>query len=801
MRHIAVITALLLTKVCIGQIALQGTIIDENAQPMPFVNIVVSTALDSTLVKGLVTDETGRFYEEIKDGDYHMEISFLGYGNISYEISQSRDFGTIQMTPDSQSLEEVTVTGQKPFIQKERDKLVVNVAGSIVNTGNSTMEILERSPGIVVDQDDNISLNGRNGVRIYIDNRDTRLQGQDLANLLRTLPATNIEKIEIITNPSARYEAQGNAGIINIVTKKGKLFGTNGSLTLTPGHGQYFRWENSINFNHRTESFNIYGQYSLAKRSQWMQIDIDRRFVDENDNTIASYRINNLFELPIETHTPRIGVDFQPGKNTTMGVLVTAFRNSNGSLATNNINQFDPNGDLGEIQNTVTDVDSRWNQLTGNFNFNHKFSKSTLDFNFDIARYDNSSDQSYDSEFLNGDNIPINENLLTGNVDGFLDLTGLSLDYEVKVNENDRFETGWKNTWVTADNDLRYFDTSNGITTPNDLLTNRFIYDEEIYGAYINYNLDRKKWNAQFGLRAEYTFIDGNQVTTNTSFENDYFELFPSASVNFNLNEKNTVGIAMSRRIDRPSYNQLNPFRFFVDTNTFRVGNPLLNPQFTWSGEVNYTLNGRYFFSFSYGYTTDNLNFGIIQDGDNQIVLVQPLNIDLLESYAFTASLPVKISKWWQSNWNLNASYNQFDGLVNGSQLNRSTPVVTLTSNHSFDLGNEFRVQLNTFNLFPHYASITRIEEISSVSVGVQKTVMDGKGTIRLNANDIFFNQYPVGVTDFAGIDDSFRSYRDSRYVTLSYTWRFGKQSVRPANRRNSGIQNELNRARQQNNG
>ena len=802
MRNVLLFFAFIFSQIIFSQISISGIIHDENAQPIPYVNIIITKASDSTLVKGLISQDNGKFNFELKKQDnYNLTLSFVGYKTESFNFSNSKEFGIISLKPSLEALDDVVINAQKPFIQRQQDKLIVNVEGSIISVGNTTIEVLEKSPGIVVDQDGNLSLSGRNGVRFFLDGKDTMLQGDDLTNLLRSMPSSNIEKVEIITNPSVKYEAQGNAGIINIVTKKGKLYGTNGNITISPGQGRYFRWENSLNINHRNEKFNLYGQYSFAKRKQWMKIDIDREFIDDNNEVESFYRLRNLFELPIENHSPRIGLDYYVSSNTTLGLLLTGIFNINGSESTNNTNQFDSNGNLVSIQNTVSDVESKWNQLTGNLNVNHKFgNNSILDFDFDIARYDNHSNQSYDSEYFDTQGEISNENLLTGLVDGYLDLVGLSLDYEMPFENGNKFEAGWKNTWVTTDNDLEYFDTTNGMTTPNELLTNRFIYDENIYGAYLSYNINKEKWNAQFGLRGEYTQIKGNQVTADIQFENNYFELFPSLSYNYSVNENNVLGVSFGRRIDRPSYSQLNPFRFFVDTNTFRVGNPLLRPQFTWIGELNYTLKNKYYFAFSYGHTKDNLNMGILQDGENQGVLIQPINIESLKSYSLTVSLPIKFTNWWQSNWNLNASYNNFDGLVAGSQLNRSTPVVSLNSSHSFNLGNDYKLQLGTFNLFPHYVSITKIEEISSVSIGGQKTILDGNGIIRLNVNDIFFNQYPVGVTNFGGINDKFRSYRDTRYATLSFTWKFGKHTVKTQNSRRTGVQEELNRAQQQNN-
>jgi len=802
MKNILMVIALFSVQSMLAQISVTGSILDDENEPIPFANIAIFEANDSKLVKGVISDDEGNFEITLEEKKaYILKVSFLGFEEFEYNFSGSIDLENIILKPLAEQLSSVVVTVQKPLIQRQQDKLIVNVEGSTVSLGNSTLEILEKSPGIIVDRDGNLSLSGRNGVRVFLDGKDLRIQGDELASLLRSMPSSNIEKIEIITNPSAKYEAQGNAGIVNIVTKKGKLYGTNGSLTLTPGYGRYFRWENSFNINHRGEKFNIYGQYSLAKRTQWMKINIDRAFLDENDNIISFYKLNNLFDLPIEVHSPRFGVDFQPNKNTSFGVVISSVINNSGSKAINKNKQYDGNGNLISNRLTDTNTESKWRQLMTNFNIRHEFkNKSILDFDFDLAKYKNSSDQSYESSIFTPNGEVSNVELLTGDVEGYLDLYGFSLDYELPISDKNKFEAGWKNTWVKTDNDLLYFNTVDGNTTQNNQLTNRFVYDEAIYGLYATYSINKEKYNVQIGLRGEYSVISGNQVTTNETFDNDYFELFPSATFNYSLNENNVLGFSLSRRIDRPSYGQLNPFRFFVDTNSFRIGNPFLKPQFTWLSEINYTLKNKYYFAFSYGYTIDNLNAGILQDGDEQSIVVKPINIESLNSFAFTFSAPFKLAPWIQSNINLNASYNIYEGLISGSQLNRSTPVVTLNSSHSINLGNNFRIQLGTFNLFPHYTSITKIEHLSSVSLGAQKTVWDGKGIFRLNINDIFWDQYPVGLTNFGGLKDKFYSYRDNRYANLSFTWRFGKQTVRARNRRNIGIQEELNRARQQNN-
>lgn len=793
---------LLQAQLSFAQNAIQGQVIDENKEALIGVNIIVFQLSDTLFLKGGISDNEGWFSIAIDQaGPFLVQLSYVGYEEQNMEVNANFDLSQIILTPKSNQLQGVEVRAKKPMIQRELDRLVVNVEGNILSSGNSVLEILRKSPGIIVDQDDLISMSGRTGVRVYIDNKDTRLQGDALANLLRGIPAGTIEKVELITNPSVKYEAQGNAGIINIVTKQGKFYGTNGSFTLSPGYGRYFRWENSLNFNHRTSKWNLYGQYGFAKRNQYMEIVIDRIFLDDGQPT-SVFDLQNDFRLPIENHTPRLGFDYELGKNTQLAVLLSGFANLTGSDAFSDIDEYDGNAQLLARQTTDGLTEGKWYQVGTNIQLKHSFqNKSALSVDLDYSTYNNREDQRFDSQFLNGDNELQSEVLLNGDVDGFFDLKGLSIDYEKESANGLKWELGWKNTIVKTDNDLRYFDETNGVQTLNESLTNHFIYDEEIYAGYANLSWRKPKWNANFGLRVEQTYIAGNQLTTEVSFDNQYLNLFPSASFNFTANPNHIVGFSLSRRLDRPSYNDLNPFRFFVNTNTFRVGNPFLTPQYTWGIEGNYTFNQRYYIAFNYGITTDNLNRAIVQEGTEQVVVVKPINIDNLRSYALTASWPINFTKTWNSQWNLNVSMNDFDGTITGFQFDRLNPIVVINTNHSLRLKAGYSLQFGAFYLPPHYASITKVKLISQVSFGAQKRLWGGKGMLRLNFNDIFYQGYPRGRTAFGRIDDTFLSYRDTRFATLSLRVNFGKQSVRPQQNRRSKVQRELNRARKNDNG
>lgn len=800
-KKVTLILLLFSIQTIISQTEFNGKVIDKINNPIPYANVIVKKKLDSTIIKGTITDFDGNFkFKVTSPKDTYLTISIIGYKTKIIKNLTLKEIGLIKLLDQSQQLDEVTVTGQKPFIQKQQDKLIVNVANSSINSGNSLIEVLEKSPGILIDQDDNISLNGRNAVRIYVDNKDTRLQGEQLANFLRSIPSSNIEKIEIISNPSVKYEAQGNAGIINIVTKKGKFYGTNGSLTIAPGIGKKFRFNSSANFNHRTDKINMYGQYSYNELNRYSQLIMARTFLNNSIPT-AFYQLDNKFNRLSNSHSGRLGIDYNVNSLTTIGILISGLNNKNNSKATNNILGYNTKGDFISEENTNSKANSKWNRINTNFNITHKFkNKSNLNFNFDFAKYDNSSLEELASTIENHNTNSNSQNILLGDINGILNLSGLTLDYELPLVNGNKIEIGWKNTWVETDNNLMYHNKVNGINLPNLNLSNHFIYKENIYAGYVSYSMNNKKWNAQLGVRIEKTDVEGNQLTSNNNFKNNYTNFFPTASYNYTINKNHSLGITAGRRIDRPGYNQLNPFRVFINTNTYREGNPFLKPQFTWSSELSYTLKKRYYFSFNYGYTNDNLNMAIIREGNDEVVILKPLNISNLKSYSFSASVPIKIIDSWRSNWNFNANLNDFDGEINGFNFNRTNPIISINTNHRIQLGNGYRIQLNGFYLFPHYASNTRLKGISSISLGAQKNILKGKGTIRFNINDIFWNQYPSGRTNFGNLDEDFTSYRDSRFATLSFSWRFGKQSLKVNPRRVSEIQNELNRARQSNN-
>ncbi|MBX2815734.1 MAG: TonB-dependent receptor [Saprospiraceae bacterium] len=798
MRSILLLTLLISSKVH-AQINVSGQVLNDNDQAIPFCNIVVKSLPDSSFVKGELSDEAGLFSFALpNEQTYLIEFDHLGHETKHLTVSKNTK-ASIALSPHAEVLEDVVVTAKRPMFERLSDRLVVQVAQSPLATGGSAMDILQKSPGVSLDSDGNIQLNGRNGVLVQMDGRMSRLSAEQLRNMLEQMPAESIDKIELIHNPSAKYQAEGNAGIVNIITTKGQFYGLNGNANLSLGKSRFWRFNSGVDFNLRSKKYNLYGSYHVAKRNQFMEILVERLFYPGSDRALA-FDLENTFKIPVENHLPKLGLDIFPNEKTVIGILYNSNLNLTGQRADNYIYQQNLSDALTDIPPMYTETDNRtnWYQHSFNFNIKHTINEGQgLEFDFDLADYNNDSDQRFTTSRV-GPNQDLQElNRLLGNVDGTLALYAGTLDYYHTLPKGTKIEVGVKYTDVRTDNDLDYLDEVQNIQTTNTNLSNHFIYQEKVSAGYINLSKSLPKFSYNIGLRYEATNIQGNQLTDRTQFENNYNNLFPSVGLSFHSHPDHAFGWSMSRRIDRPSYNDLNPFKFFVNTNTFRSGNPFLLPQFAWRTEINYTLKKKYFFSLAYATIKNNLNRAIIQEGNEEIVSVTPINIGRLNNYALSFNLPIIITKSWSSRWNASMVYGDFDGQVSGLDFDQLNQFYFLSTFHNLTFPKAWRLQLNAFWIPPHDATISTINSISQISLALQKTIWSGKGRLTLNVDDILDTNFPTGRTVFGNIDDRFISYRNNQKVVLGLRYSFGKNSIKPTRRRQSKVQDLMNRARQ----
>jgi hypothetical protein len=702
----------------------------------------------------------------------------------------------------------VTVTAKKPFIQKLADRIVVNVDNSIVSAGSSALDVLERSPGVTVDQNDAISLRGRAGVIIMIDGKPTPMSGADLANYLRGLPSNAIERIDIITNPSAKYDAAGNSGIIDIRMKKDQRMGTNGTLTAGYGQGVYPKANTGFTFNHRNKKLNFFGNYNYAYRENLNHLIINRNFYDDGV-FMGSDDKDNYAWMPFNSHTARLGADFFPSKKTIIGFVINGSFNRfkrNATITTDVTNaQYQP--DFRFV--TIGTNRDHFENAVVNFNIKHSFDSTGKEItaDFDYGSFDSKSLTRTASSFYNLNGTPKRpDDILDGDQTGDLNFKTAKVDYSNPF-KGGKFEIGYKFSLVNSDNDAKFFNVLPSGTVVDATKTNRFFYEEFNNAGYINFSREYKKFDYQLGLRGEQTNIHTRQVKGDRKSKNDYFKLFPSAFFNYHLKEDKTLGVSVSRRIDRPSYSQLNPFLFQIDATIYGTGEPMLKPQMTWSYEMNYTVKNLNF-TLGYSHTTDpqNIvlskildvipNFEIAPDQDSNITVQIPVNLKTSDYVGLSSTLPIRINKWWNTINTFNIYYDHYNGDLGGSQLDNGAPAANIRTNNTFTFQKGWTAELNANLNTGGRSGYMVLQPQWGLSVGGQKTVLKGKGTVRLNVTDIFWTNRPKAKVEYEGsYIENWHAFRESRVANLSFTYRFGNNKVQQARRRTTASEEERQRA------
>ena len=787
------------------------TILNEKNEPLENVTVELLKSTDSSLVKVALTDKAGvAEFEKINSGPYLLKMSLTNYST-EYSKPFTSSAGQsdlklerIVLKPMPIQMGEVVVTARKPFIQKLNDRIVVNVDNSIVSAGSTAMEVLERSPGVAVDQNDVIGLKGRQGVIIMIDGKPTPMTGADLANYLRGLPSAAIERIDIITNPSAKYDASGKAGIIDIRMKKDQRLGANGTLTAGYGQGIYPKANAGTTFNYRNKKVNVFGNYNFAYRENLNHLILDRSFYNNGVYNGGDLK-DNYAKLPFKAHTARLGMDYFVDKKTIIGFVANgSFYHFDRTASNNSIVIDDQHKESSTFQTSSSNNDGS-NNIVANINLKHTFDSTGRELTADVdyGIYNSSSLSTSATRYYNLDGSSLQPDyILDGDQDGKLTFKTVKADYVLPLSKGVKFETGFKTSFVSSDNDAKFFDISTGTPQKDASKTNHFFYKENNNAAYFNLSKEFKKFNIQVGLRGEQTNVKTTQAIGNVQWDSSYLQLFPSAFFNYHVKEDQTIGVSVSRRIDRPGYSSLNPFLFLIDVTTYATGNPGLLPELTWSYELSYTLKNLNF-SLSYSRTKNNQNIAIakfrdvfpnIPSEDNVTVQI-PINLTTSDYYGLTVAAPVRINKWWNMINNGNFYYNHFNGNLGGTTLNNGKPAFDASTNNTFTFGKGWTSELNgSYSSGGQYGFMVSKPQWG-VAAGIQKLIMKNKATIRFNITDIFWTNLPRATITYNNYIEKWHAYRETRVANLTFTYRFGKNTVAQARRRTTGSEEERNRA------
>lgn len=790
-RLLCTTVLLLFSVVLFGQYKVTGKVTEEG-KIVSQATILLLKATDSTLYKSVLTNSEGQFlFEAIPSGRYWLSVSKVGAKSAkqSIEVLQTNlQVNEIHLQTEPKALGGVTVTARKPFLEQRVDKLVVNVENSATAAGGTALEVLQKVPGVIVTSD-NISMVGKPNVLILIDGRTT--QYQDVTQLLKDMPANNIEKIEVITNPSAKYDASGG-GVINIVLKRTANLGMNGNVSLTGGlgiynkqkeglHDNFYRLSPGFNLNYRKGSWNVFGGYSLLNRTYFDNSTFDRAIEGNRFKQI------NREVGEITSHNYRLGADYVINKKNTVGVLLRGFYRTADEVVTNNTIQSKlSNGETVSSFETINREAIVRSNLSANVNWKHVFDSLGKELNID-------ADYAF-FQLDNTGNISIHQaNSISEsnqNVDNPVRLGVFKLDYTHPFKNKAKMELGAKSTIASIDNGLMYL--RNGI---KDLrFSSEFLYNENVNAAYVNLQKSMKKWELMAGLRVEQTIAKGDSAGKK-ALNRNYIQAFPSAFANYKISKSMGAGLQYSKRVSRPSFQQQNPFVNVIDSLTYTRGNPLLKPQTTDAYKFTLSYNNQPFIGVSYNVTKDVI-FENAPKQEGNLTYTTPENLARLDNLAIELNFPIKLGKKIEGFGSNQFIRNHYKADYLNGTYDKAKWNWMLYSQITYRPLPTLSFEVNGFYMTRFLNEFLILEPFGNINLGVQKTIWNKKGRISLNFSDMLYTNRTKGRLQYQEIDVALLEKNDSRSVRLTFNYSFGNQKLKAARNRSTGSDTEANRVK-----
>jgi outer membrane receptor protein involved in Fe transport len=777
------------------------TVVNEQNEPVEGAVLELLNGPEKKLLRSAVTTKNGVSVFYINSLlAYTLRLQHIGYQPqelaLTTAVLQAKTL-TMVLKTGAQNLGNVTVNSKKPFIQHQQGKTLVNVDASVTNTGTTVLEVLEKSPGVIVDRNGGISLQGKQGVLVMIDDKQTFLSGADLNNLLSGMSSSQVETIELITSPSAKYDASGNAGIINIKTKKNKQVGFNGTLSSAVSQGRYPKINNSLVLNYRNGKYNSFLTISNNYNRGFGEIYALRRYYSNSGNLLSLLDQPTLFIQRNTGTTVKAGLDYYLSTRTTIGVALTGLAIDRTGTNDASANWKKPNGTIDSTIRTFGANSTRFRNGGINVNGRHSLSKTQeLSVDLDLLQYDINNQQSFSSLLQASGGY--NEGS-RGRLPASITIRSAKADHVIQTGKNSKLESGYKLSAISTDN-LAAYELYDGSVWKDDLnKSNHFLYKENIHAVYTSFEEKNAKLSYQLGLRYENTYYNahqlGNSSQKDSAFSRNYSGFFPSGYISYQADSSNSFSFTAGRRIDRPAFQKLNPYVVIINKYTLERGNPFFLPQYSWNMELSHQYKQLLTTTVSYSIIKDYFSQLFLNEG-NDILVYTNGNVGRMTNLGISLSLQASPAKWWTLTAQAVFNHKELQGYQNVN-YNSSVSQFNMSMNNQLKAGKNYSFELSGF-----YTGQARndLQELlmptGQLSVGVARPVFQKKATLKLSVRDIFFTQAMEGNTDFPGATEYFILRRDTRLVNLGLTWRFGKP-LKTIKRNTGAAKDEMDRVGQ----
>ncbi len=780
-----------------------GIVKDSLNQAIEGAIISLVNAKDNSLVKTTFSENNGSFEFQLNKPDtFNLLITATGFSNkVKQKITSDVSEQTIILKNISQNLNEVTVITKQNFVERKIDRTIINPDAQISSAGTNAYDLLSKAPGVMVNQSGEIKMKGKAGVIVYIDDKPTYLSGTELENFLRSLTASSIKQIELITNPPAKYEAAGNAGIINFRTKKTRLQGLNGNVNLNYSQGRYARTNNNLNLNYSNKKIAIYSNFGASSINHYQDLTINRRYKNEDLSTKSIFTQNTYIKIGTESYNARCALDYYVNDKTTLGFSVK------GMYSPTQINKYNYafflNPDNTLSSNVIADNNDKNELKNGTFNLNlrHQIDSSGKEITVDAdhIRYNVNFKQTFKNDVILPDGANIYNDSQAGNLLSGINIYAFKADYSNPLKSNARFDIGLKTAYTETDNDAQYTLTQNEITLANYSLTNTFLYSEMVNAAYVNYTKTFLRLEMQAGLRFETTNLSakqlGNPIVEGSSFSRNYQNLFPTVYLSYKLdtNANHVLSLDYGKRIDRPFYKDLNPFVSPLDKYTYYAGNPYLLPSIAHNINFSYGYKSLFALTLSYNNFIDQTRETI--EINNGIYYSRPGNIGSTKQYNITFQGALPLQKWLTTNYVSEISYSEYKSKLYTEQLNSSGTYFYINLNNSIALKKGWAFELSGEYITNLTETQFVIGDFGHATSGIQKRILKDKGILKFSLSDILFtNRIRGTINNLQLTDAGWYSIRDTRVASINFIYRFGKNTSKKPKYNSNSAESETKR-------
>jgi Outer membrane protein beta-barrel family/Carboxypeptidase regulatory-like domain len=786
-----------------AQAQIIGTIADKSGKSLPFANVLLLNAKDSSFVKGGIAKDDGAFeIQNVSVGAYLCQISMVGFANTYSTVFQltpqylTHDLGKMVVT-EAAELKTMEVVAKRPFLEQKIDRMVVNVANSITSAGGNALEVLQRAPGVQVNrQTKTISLVGKQGVVVMINGKISQMPSDAVVQMLEGMNADNIDRIELIHTPPANFEAEGNAGIINIVLRSTGDVGLNGGYAVGVGYGRGEKYNGSVYFNSRSKYVNLFGSYGYNMNNS-PQAFTNYRGVNQGGNFNETETSSDRYATPTGVQDARLGADFQVSKNTVIGVL-GGFMDRNWDMKATNATKYSKNGNL-QSQLLMPNTEINHAQtFSGNVNLMHRLTKTqTLNVDADIIYINRNNPSNYDIKTLDANNKETPQYALRIGNRTPINVKVAKVDYVNDVNKNVKLEMGAKITSVRFDNDVRVDSASpqkdwvllSDYTSLNHL-------NESVFGAYTTISA---KINAKTDIKAGVRFEDtrtnlGSEKQPNI-VDRHYGSWFPSVFINRQIAEKQSLNLSYSRRITRPQLQWLAPYLIFADPTTLQGGNVALQPSFTDAIKLNYTLK-TWSIGISYSIQDQPMRWIPNVDTKTNRQISRPQNLDKERVLGANLNVPLHPTKWWDMQNNVYVNSTETDFKIADKPLTVQNVNYGFNTTNAFTLPRKWSIEISARYDSPGYWGVMKWEANWAANIGIQKNFGEKWGKLRFNVNDIFQTSSWFGVVNQPEVNLFVKeSYQVAeRVFMLSWSNKFGNNKLKSERKRQTGAAEEKER-------